>query len=577
MTTRSERLNRLVIGSPCSASWEAMAGEGPRRFCDACGREVYDVAQMSPAGIHAELHASRGRMCARLTRQGGRLITAPQVEPAATPAPPRGRIAAVAATLVTAWLAAANAEGQRGAPAAAVEAAAEPEADPSPARHADADVSGALAGRVVDGEGAPVAGLQMTARNALDGSEHGEVTAGDGTFQLDALPAGMYDLTGYGDEHEVDFRAGIVVQPGERQRVELTAQPIVHLAGAMAMAAPPLRQRFGNSDLVVAAVIGPSSVVERREHRLTVLTELRVDTVFKGTLGGRTLVQRHWEHDFDGAAWAGEYAPGTRVVAFLDRGEEAAGSAGRPVFEAADYSVGISRFGDDAERTAYEARLEALARIERRAERRGEKDPDELVEWLVATVEEPLTRSEAVGELAGAVAALAERAAATNASTDVAAADLRLLVERFRDGGGRLSADPRPALLGAALTLDHRQRLGAALAATDELSHDAFELFELASRWDGGLAREWLVSRLAAAESRADAEGPPWWLLQWAESQDDPELQALAAEALERESAVEALWPGDESAPTTELRQERGVELRRELRQRFAEALGGGG
>src|SRR5688500_18548822 len=120
ITTRSERLNRLVIGSPCTTSWETMDGAGARRFCAECQREVYDFTQVSAAGIHGELHARRGSMCARMTRQGGRLVTAPAFEPPpAATLLPRRRPSAVAATLMTAWLAAASAPAQRSAPAAA--------------------------------------------------------------------------------------------------------------------------------------------------------------------------------------------------------------------------------------------------------------------------------------------------------------------------------------------------------------------------------------------------------------------------------------------------------------------------
>ncbi len=98
-------------------------------------------------------------------------------------------------------------------------------------------------------------------------------------------------------------------------------------------------------------------------------------------------------------------------------------------------------------------------------------------------------------------------------SADVAAADLLLLVDRFRGSGGLLSAEPRPALLGAALTADHRQRLSAALLATDGLSHESFRFYKLVAGWNAAAAREWLVRALGAPESSWDeSDNGMWWL-----------------------------------------------------------------
>ncbi len=405
MATRSERLNRLVIGSPCTTSWETMDGEGARRFCAECQREVYDFAQMTAASIHAELHARRGRMCARMTRQGGRLVTAPAFEPPpAATLLPRRRPSAVAATLMTAWLAAASAPAQRSAPAAAAVDASTDEGDRDrerqPARPAYDGAPGGLLGRVAGEDGSPVAGVEVIAINVFDGSMQTAATGSDGVFRFAALAAGIYDLGGRAENLEVSMRRGVAVQPGEQQRADLTASPPVIVAGGIAggIGQAPLRQLFAGSDLVVSAVAGPSTVVERHDKRVTVITELRVETVFKGTFPDRPLAYRHWEYDWDGTGWKAESEPGTRLLAFLDRSEDESEDGAGPLYEGADYGIGIKQLSD-AERAAYETRLAALARIERRAERRGEKDVDEIVEWLVGTAEEPSVHAEVIDEL----------------------------------------------------------------------------------------------------------------------------------------------------------------------------------
>src|SRR5947199_8592334 len=83
MTKRDDDLGRLRVDTPCSTSWETMAGDGARRFCAECQREVYDFAQMTPRAIRARLAAHGGQLCARLTRRDGALVTAREPEIAA--------------------------------------------------------------------------------------------------------------------------------------------------------------------------------------------------------------------------------------------------------------------------------------------------------------------------------------------------------------------------------------------------------------------------------------------------------------------------------------------------------------
>jgi hypothetical protein len=341
------------------------------------------------------------------------------------------------------------------------------------------------------------------------------------------------------------------------------------------MGQAPLRQLFGGSDLVVSAVAGSSTVVERSDNRVTVITELRVETVFKGTFPDRPLAYRHWEYDWDGSGWKAESEPGTRLLAFLDRSDDEGEDGAGPLYEGADYGIGIKQLSD-AERAAYETRLAALARIDRRAERRGEKDVDEIVEWLVATAEEPRVHAEVIDEIVSAVRALDERAAAEHVSADVAAADLLLLVDRFRGSGGMLSAEPRPALVGAALTADHRQRLTAALLATDGLTYESLQFYKLVAPWDAAAAREWLVRALASPESSWDAnDNGMWWLGDLADELGDETLQALVSDATDRTEEIDELWADDDSEAAQKQREERKVAVRRELRHRFAERLAG--
>jgi len=577
MANRSDKLNGLVIGSECNTSWEEMTADGPRRFCAECRREVFDLERMTPEEIYGHLQASRGKLCGRLTRRDGRLAMAREVEPLGSSPPwaPR-RASAIAAGLVAAWLSASPAEAQTSEAAVGVADAGEGAArrEQAPARRAASRPSAALRGRVM-ADGRPVADVAVVARNVLDGRESSASTGGDGTFTMAALPAGIYDVEGAREGFSIAPQRAISLQAREQRRVDLAAEADTGMVtvGAMAVTAEPLRRAYDASDLVIAAVVGPSVVVGRDRAQVDVVTELRVESSVKGTVSGRDVAYRHVEYGADDAAgWRADFVPGTRVLALLQRSKADVSRAGRPTFESVDYHFGIRQLGD-RERAAYLARLDALARIGREARRRGEMDPGDLVEWLVATAENPLTRTEATGELRQAQQALAEVAKQAGTSAEVAAEDLRVVVDRFHDEGGTLGGEPPAPLLGAFLTAALRERLTAALGSTETTSQGERELFSIVRAWDEKAAREWLVRRLGTAEPKPGDSGELWWLVGLAEELENEALRAAAAAAAERHQEIEARWAGDRSQETEKLRQQELAALVQDLRHQFAAVL----
>jgi hypothetical protein len=179
MAMRSEKLNRLVIASECRATWDEMQGDGARRFCAECQREVFDFAQMTEREIRARIEAAQGRLCARLTRRSGQLAVAPAPELFAQSAPwePR-RVSPVAVTVVTAWLSLGAAKTQAAepsAPAGAVQEGAGRDAEGNRVarapRPAPAAGGAALHGRIVMEDGAALPGAEVSrAMRSMDGS-----------------------------------------------------------------------------------------------------------------------------------------------------------------------------------------------------------------------------------------------------------------------------------------------------------------------------------------------------------------------------------------------------------------------
>jgi len=41
------RSTNVEIVSPCHESWEAMQGEGARRYCGVCQKDVHDLSAMA--------------------------------------------------------------------------------------------------------------------------------------------------------------------------------------------------------------------------------------------------------------------------------------------------------------------------------------------------------------------------------------------------------------------------------------------------------------------------------------------------------------------------------------------------
>ncbi|HET9768010.1 MAG TPA: carboxypeptidase-like regulatory domain-containing protein [Thermoanaerobaculia bacterium] len=582
MATRSERLNRLAVGSACGESWEGMLGEGCRRHCAACRRDVLDLAQLSPREIASHLQASRGKMCGRVTRRGERLVMAPVVEPLSfAAAGPRRRAPALAATLVGAWLVASSAGAETEAAPPAAVADGRDAADRSPLPHPEAAAAAgagatALHGRVQDPSSAPLPGVLVVVRNTLAGTAYEALTHADGSFAFDDVPVGTYDLEATFDGFDMEVNGRIVLRPGVRVDVEVIATPPSEMVttGVLIPTAEPLRQLFADSDLAVVAIAGPSSLIERDGDVRHVSTELRIETVVKGPAELRRIRYRHDEYAEEGGGEvdvAGKLVPGTRVLAFLDRSEGETSERGMPVYEAVDYQS-VKLLGE-AEVDAYLRRLAALQRVETRAARRAEGDPEELLEWLVATAEEPLTRGEATEELARALDALDEQADRSSLTPAQAAADLLDVVDRFHDEGGRLQAEPQPELLGAFIGEAQRERLAAALVATVGLREGDRALFELVRRWDEVTAMAWLAAHVDAPVRDDDAGELHYWLQSLVDDIGDARLQAIVDEVSAREEAVNALWSEDETAETQALREEKLRVLWADLRRELAVAL----
>jgi hypothetical protein len=334
MARRRNLSDLLESRYECPVSWDDMSGGADRRFCGQCRCEVFDLARMEPRAVKARLEASRGKMCARVTREQGRLkMLAPPSPPAELPRKSE-RAPALAAGLFGAWLTlAAPASAAADAPALVSFAPADPQHD------GDATPSPAAAG------------------------------------QEAALPGGY--------SHNIEVTAALEV-------------PIESVTLGIVIAEDPtLRELFADSDLVFAGRVDSAEVRTIEGDVAEVETVVRVARRFKGAVRDRYVTYRHTlpVEAFDPESLLEplpELTPGSMVMAFLAPAED---EAGRLVYEATSYSGGLRAMAAD-ELAAYSRRLEELAALERMSLPQGELDPAGLAEWLVAAAEDPLTRKE---------------------------------------------------------------------------------------------------------------------------------------------------------------------------------------
>ena len=499
MTTRKDTLQRLQVASPCQTAWEAMDGDARRRFCLQCNKHVHDFAQLTPREIAGLLRASRGHVCARLTHDGeGRLVTLPPArrtvqQPASWPLQ---QVAAAVVSLLGLG-SAACADRASALSAEAQEAAAlEPGADRKPGRpHQAGGTRGTLQGALTRETGEPIAEAQVHILNLFDHASDVAHTGADGAFAFTGLRPGIYRI-------DASYRWQAAVEPlyvvllsGEERQLGLAVPAATWDAisaegsggttiGVLAMVAQPLRHVYDESALVVVATAGRTvPVASEDEWDRQVRTELVIADVLKGETGERMLRVVHGAHE--------ELQAGQTVLAFLVPNEE----AGRDVdaYNLADHGFGLKQLSaTDLE--AYGERIAALAPLTRD----GAPDPADLIEWLVATAEDPATRGEAVGELDHAVRTLGQGA-------NLTAQDIRAALDDFLAAGGTPASETEPAVLAAFLTEAHKRRLTRALLATERLAESDLELHDMVRPWsDGDRLLDWLIERVGTPGLRID-------------------------------------------------------------------------
>jgi protocatechuate 3,4-dioxygenase beta subunit len=587
--TRRQRLDQLIVASPCSESWDAMSGDERSRFCASCRRTVHDFRFLSPREIEARLQASRGHLCARLTRDAaGRLLTAdpPWVAIGAESRRPHP----AAAALVSFWLGASALAASE--PVSPAPTSSEVGADREPERRAaeripspkPAPLGAALRGRVTDDQAHPLPGAAVSARESLGGRELHAVSDADGAFAFENLEPGMYEIEASREGYSTVGLGGIALGAGDErtESLPLTVQEeLIGVSGGIMVAtAEPIRVRFAHSSIVVLAAVGETSPLGARDSYREVATELVVEETFRGELSGESILLRHAVGAGENAEADTTFVPGATVLAFLEPSSANGDDEPEGTYRTAGWQE--PRVLADDEIDAFRDRVEALAELDAGSS----PEPSQVVAWWIDTIVDPVTRGEAASDLGGALGALDRLAAEQGLSTEALTAKVTEVRRQFLESGGEPSSDLSQVQLAAAVTDADRDRLTDALAATERMTVGDLDLFALVRRWDPVAASRWLraAARSAVAVEAnpgvgadGDGEAREFDRGLWSRVADGLGEPALSAAIEDYDDRTDDLWTAySEAHPDGTGREIEGelVALGTEARRRIATLLG---
>lgn len=67
-------INQLRVAKPCTALWSEMKGDGQRRFCESCKKNVYNVAGMTEGEVKELVSKSESMPCMRLSLRADKTV-----------------------------------------------------------------------------------------------------------------------------------------------------------------------------------------------------------------------------------------------------------------------------------------------------------------------------------------------------------------------------------------------------------------------------------------------------------------------------------------------------------------------
>lgn len=209
MAEQTDLLQHLNVTSACRAAWDGMTGNEQVRFCSHCHLNVHNLSEMTPKEVLRLVIRSRGRLCVRYRRSTDGVIETASLLPAKLYQIKRRatRIAAGAFTAAlslssTAAMAQTNSSSRR-LSVSGVEMAALKGMPRSTVLESQGST---ITGRILDPQGAAIAGSKVTLTNEQTGIEQTATTDEEGAFRFQMLEAGSYTLK----VEQVGFKTALI-------------------------------------------------------------------------------------------------------------------------------------------------------------------------------------------------------------------------------------------------------------------------------------------------------------------------------------------------------------------------------
>jgi hypothetical protein len=191
----NEPLKDIRVATPCTASWEGMAGDERVRHCTLCSLNVYNFQEMTRDEIRVLLDRTEGRVCARLYRRAdGTLLTSdcPKGFQAVRQRMSRAA-AAIAAALFT--VSAFASDGATCAkPLVQKDGSKVKFTTTRVAKARRAGITGVVTAPFNDPQEAPLPGVSVTLRNETTKREVVTETDANGVFTFASLDDGLYRM-----------------------------------------------------------------------------------------------------------------------------------------------------------------------------------------------------------------------------------------------------------------------------------------------------------------------------------------------------------------------------------------------
>jgi hypothetical protein len=266
--------------------------------------------------------------------------------------------------------------------------------------------------------------------------------------------------------------------------------------GVMALPPKPLRTLYENSALIVMGRPVGSSIVTRGEYSNLVKTSVEISQTLKGASRNSTISVYHDER----SEAKDPFADGAPILLFLKH-RESKGVFKTSAYEPVD-SIFATKKLTDSELASYASRIKSL-----QATLQGERPcRNELGDWLVQTIEDPVTRWEGAADLRwnGSDSIFQDcgdsQPATAAESIDAVTAQTERII-----GPGPDAPACSVVRIADMLTQQQKNRIVSVVLGLDKISQADEILIQLAAEWKDQRMIPFLLSKL---EQMTETPGP---------------------------------------------------------------------